>query len=413
MVTPPHTDDLTERARQGDADAQYALAAFLSQSGKREEADYWLKSAADNGCADALYTMATRRLYKSEYASEAAAQLSIAANRGSAPAIRLLGVMSVLGLGVPKDENQALVDVFNLAIAGEAGAMREIACLLALHDINNDNIGSLSASAGQKDPVGAAFALARAAAGRPGGDLTGCGALLAQVRYPRMAQLAASVFGGTPAVVNWENVRAKLSLETPQLPLPVRISTSPDVVVFRGAAAPEICEYLIAHSASRLGPSLVYDPAVARMIRDPLRTSATVSLSPIELDLALIVINRLMANAAGCDDDHGEFLSVLRYAPGQLYRPHFDCIPPGSDLDRNGQRKSTALLYLNDDYVGGETHFTEVDLKFRGRRGDILVFSNLAGDGGLDRSSRHAGLPVISGTKWLASKWLRTKKFQF
>jgi hypothetical protein len=184
-------------------------------------------------------------------------------------------------------------------------------------------------------------------------------------------------------------------------------------VIFRDAVPPEICEYVIAHSASRLGPSLVYDPREARMVRDPLRTSATASLSPIDLDLALLALNRFIAKAVDCDEANGEFLSVLSYAPGQQYRPHFDCIPPGPDFEKNGQRIKTALLFLNEDYVGGETQFTEIDLKVRGRCGDLLVFSNLTPEGEVDLAARHAGLPVISGAKWLGSKWFRTKKFQF
>jgi prolyl 4-hydroxylase len=144
-----------------------------------------------------------------------------------------------------------------------------------------------------------------------------------------------------------------------------------------------------------------------------LRTSATASLSPINLDLALIALNSTMALAAQSSDDKGEFLSVLRYAPGQEYRPHIDCIPRGKDFDASGQRVKTALLFLNDDYRGGETHFLAPDIRIKGQRGDILVFSNVLADGEPDKAARHAGLPVTAGEKWLASRWFRSKKFKF
>lgn len=417
MDNPPDLSALSDRAQKGDADAQYALAAAMSRAGRRDEADRWLKSAAENGCADALYTLATRLLYKSENADEAAAKLARASESGSQAAARLLGVMRALGVGLERDEARALRDVFSIAKAGDASAMREIACILALGDIHDPNIGALVGAAGGKDPVAAAFALARAGAGRKaGGRLSEGASLLSGLRYPRAAQLATI---GTReeqsdnSAVDWESVQSALTLTPQALAAGERLSSSPDAVIFRSALAPEICEYVIAHSASRLGPSLVYDPVEARMMRDPLRTSATASLSPIDLDLALIAVNRLLASAAGCPEENGEFLSVLHYAPGQEYRPHFDCIPPGPDFDRSGQRAKTALLFLNDDYEGGETHFTEIGLKVRGRRGDILVFSNLTADGGIDRAARHAGLAVVNGTKWLASKWFRDKKFLF
>ena len=417
MESPRDLQSLFARANSGDAAAQYAFAAALSRLGRRDEAQRWLNSAAENGCGDAIYTLATRLLFKSENAEEAAAKLSKAKASGSTDAARLLGVMQALGLGVTQDEARSISDLLNLAKAGEASALREIACILALRDVGDAAISSLIEKAASVDPVAAAFALARAQEGRAvAGDPSAHAAVLRRFGYPRAAALTKDVkqnVAQSGVAIDWDAIKSDLSL-TPHLSSPQqRLSSSPDVVIFRQAAPPEVCEYVIAHSASRLGPSLVYDPQEARMVRDPLRTSATASLSPIDLDLAMIALNRLMCAAAGCEEANGEFLSVLNYAPGQQYRPHFDCIPPGPDFDRSGQRAKTALLFLNDDYGGGETHFTEIDLKVRGRRGDILVFSNLDASGAVDRTARHAGLPVTSGAKWLASKWFRTKKFHF
>lgn len=417
MESPHDLQSLTTRASSGDASAQYALAAALSRSGRRDEADRWLNSSAENGHADALYTIATRLLYSSENADEAAEKLRRAKAGGSATAARLLGVLGAIGVGMPKDERVALDELLELAKGGDAGAAREIACILALRDIDDPNIAALLAKSGSVDPVAAAFGLVRASAGRRvDGDAASFSALLRHLGYPRAANVSLATPSVTPTqgmAPDWKKIAAAISL-SPNFKSPAeQVAASPDVIFYRQALAPEICEYVIAHSASRLGPSLVYNPIEARMMRDPLRTSATASLSPIDLDLALIAINRLMAHAAGCAEEYGEFLSVLHYAPGQQYRPHFDCIPPGTDFDRNGQRAKTALLFLNDDFDGGETQFTEIDLKVRGRRGDILVFSNLSPGGEIDRAARHAGLPVTQGTKWIASKWFRTKKFHF
>jgi hypothetical protein len=359
--------------------------------------------------------LATRRLYTASGVIEAAALLDTAAAAGSAAASRLLLTLSALGLGRAADEQGAIDALIALAQTGEASALRELACLLALANVDDANIAPLIAAACESDPVAAAFGLSRARAGRPcGGNLAGASAFLQRIGYPRAAALAAPE--GTDlvlATIAWDDVSRNVNLTPTFDRTGERLSVSPDVVLFKGAVAPEICEYVIAHSATRLGPSLVYDPVAARMIRDPLRTSATASLSPIDLDLALIAVNRLMAGAARLPAENGEFLSVLHYAPGQQYRPHFDCIPPGPDFDRSGQRALTALLFLNDDYAGGETSFTDVGLNVRGKQGDILIFSNLTSNGEIDRAARHAGLPVASGVKWLASKWFRTKKFQF
>jgi prolyl 4-hydroxylase len=40
-----------------------------------------------------------------------------------------------------------------------------------------------------------------------------------------------------------------------------------------------------------------------------------------------------------------------------------------------------------------------------------LMFENVAADGRPDRRSRHAGRPVLSGTKWLATRWIRSAPY--
>ena len=67
----------------------------------------------------------------------------------------------------------------------------------------------------------------------------------------------------------------------------------------------------------------------------------------------------------------------------------------------------TTIIYLNEEYHGGETLFAKTGLKVRGRKGDALVFVSSLPNGDLDPLSEHAGLPVTSGTKYLASRWIR------
>ena len=94
----------------------------------------------------------------------------------------------------------------------------------------------------------------------------------------------------------------------------------------------------------------------------------------------------------------------MRYQPGQHYRPHLDAVPGLAN-----QRALTLLVYLNEDYDGGETRFTRLGLTHRGRKGDGLLFANCLPDGRPDPLSEHAGLAVRSGTKRIASRWIRQR----
>ena len=66
-----------------------------------------------------------------------------------------------------------------------------------------------------------------------------------------------------------------------------------------------------------------------------------------------------------------ERLRYYRYDPGQFFRPHSD----GYFARENGERSFlTFLVYLNDDFVGGETCFPGETI--RPERGAALLFSH-------------------------------------
>ena len=110
-----------------------------------------------------------------------------------------------------------------------------------------------------------------------------------------------------------------------------------------------------------------------------------------------------IAAATGTEKAWGEPLNILRYAPGQQYKPHHD----GTGSDNVSVRNLTALIWLNDEFEGGETDFPKIDVRVRGEVGDMLVFRNVRDDGSFDERMIHAGLPVTSGVKWMASRWIR------
>jgi prolyl 4-hydroxylase len=67
------------------------------------------------------------------------------------------------------------------------------------------------------------------------------------------------------------------------------------------------------------------------------------------------------------------------------------------------------LVYLNEGYEGGETLFTRAGLKQAGKTGEGLLFRNADPSGVPDRHAEHAGLPVVAGEKYVASRWIRER----
>ena len=93
--------------------------------------------------------------------------------------------------------------------------------------------------------------------------------------------------------------------------------------------------------------------------------------------------------------------------PGQQYKPHHD----GTGSDNVSVRNLTALIWLNDQFEGGETDFPNINVRIRGSVGDMLVFRNVLDNGEFDERMIHAGLPVTEGVKWMASRWIRGQDF--
>ena len=181
----------------------------------------------------------------------------------------------------------------------------------------------------------------------------------------------------------------------------------PHIVRFKAFFTPEECAYLAGAAAPMLEPSVVVDSATGRQMRDPVRTSDGIGFPwPLE-NPAIHALNRRIAAASGTSVVQGEPLQILRYKPGDQYRTHFDAIPGFAN-----QRILTMIVWLNQDYEGGETFFPTPDLKLRGRAGDALLVRNASEDGRRDPDAAHAGLPVTAGQKWIASRWIRQAPFE-
>jgi prolyl 4-hydroxylase len=183
-----------------------------------------------------------------------------------------------------------------------------------------------------------------------------------------------------------------------------RLSEAPEVTLFPGLLSAAECDYLKQVDPG-YRPSMVIDQATGRDVPDRIRTSDGTVIHWLIEDPAIHAINRRLAAASGSSVEQGEPLQILRYRPGQQYRNHFDFVPGAEN-----QRVLSALVYLNDGFEGGETCFVRTGLQVKGGRGDALVFRNLGADRRADPLSEHAGLPVTSGTKFLASRWIRERR---
>jgi prolyl 4-hydroxylase len=183
------------------------------------------------------------------------------------------------------------------------------------------------------------------------------------------------------------------------------VCDGPRIAWRRGLFSVAECRYLMDRAEPLLRPSFVVDPKSGARIPHPVRTSAGMNFGPTHEDLVVAALNRRIAAATDTEAGWGEPLHILRYAPGQEYRPHLDAL-----TGTTNQRRWTMLVYLNDDFEGGETAFPELGIVARGAVGDALLFENTDTKDRPDPRTVHAGRPVTSGVKWLATRWIRERR---
>jgi prolyl 4-hydroxylase len=127
-------------------------------------------------------------------------------------------------------------------------------------------------------------------------------------------------------------------------------------------------------------------------------------------------LDRRISELMSLPVENGEGLQVLYYPTGAASAPHVDFLQitneaNRSSIARSGQRVSTLVTYLNDVPAGGETLFPELGWAVTPRLGHAAYFEYCDSRGVVDWRSVHAGNPVLEGEKWVASKWMRQRRF--
>lgn len=122
------------------------------------------------------------------------------------------------------------------------------------------------------------------------------------------------------------------------------------------------------------------------------------------------VVRRISA-ITGLDMNFAEDLQVVNYGIGGHYEPHFDYadVTPGGILFDGldwGNRIATWLFYLSDVEAGGATVFPELGVVLRPLKGSAAFWYNLLPNGTGNERTRHAACPVLTGSKWVANKWI-------
>lgn len=189
---------------------------------------------------------------------------------------------------------------------------------------------------------------------------------------------------------------------------------NPRVVVFGNLLSEQECEELVALAQPRLARSLTVATKTGGEEVNADRTSNGMFFQRGENELVRRIEARI-AELLNWPVENGEGLQILHYGSGTEYKPHYDYFDPAEPgtptiLKRGGQRVATLVMYLREPDKGGGTVFPDVHLEVAPKRGNAVFFSYERAHP--STRTLHGGAPVLAGEKWIATKWLRERRFE-
>jgi len=180
--------------------------------------------------------------------------------------------------------------------------------------------------------------------------------------------------------------------------------------MIHGILTSDECDYIM----NKTQESFTRSTVVGIDGADQSRTSESAWL-PKNDPVARKVLERACA-MTGKPIENAEDLQIVRYQPGTYYREHHDACCEDSQAcsefeNKGGQRVGTLLVYLNDEFTDGETHFPNINLKMKAPPGSAIFFKPLGSEDKCHPKALHAGLPISSGTKYVCNAWVRESEF--
>lgn len=197
---------------------------------------------------------------------------------------------------------------------------------------------------------------------------------------------------------------------------PVIVSENPYIVTVDHFLSDEECDYLVQLASPHLQRSRVVNSGGGE-IDHPARTSQGMFLSFHQNDPVVQAVEQRIADLTQFPKENGEAIQILRYAIGEEYKPHYDffdnvSVGGQTQLGRGGQRVASLLVYLKSPEQGGETTFPKKGIAISPEKGKALLFFSVNPNGNVDYDTLHASVPVITGEKWVATRWIREGRFQ-
>ena len=134
------------------------------------------------------------------------------------------------------------------------------------------------------------------------------------------------------------------------------------------------------------------------------RQSKSININDDELEMKVTAtVNELLKSNFFPNQE----IQITKYSIGGFYKEHFDAFLDHQE-DGRKQRLISAIIYLNDNFNGGETTFDRLKFSIPPRTGKLIIFKNCIGDTNyIHPNSLHSSEEITKGQKFVATLWLR------
>ncbi|XP_020811601.1 prolyl 4-hydroxylase subunit alpha-1 [Drosophila serrata] len=183
-------------------------------------------------------------------------------------------------------------------------------------------------------------------------------------------------------------------------------SLDPYVVTFHDMLSPQKIAGLREMAVPRMRRSTVNPLPGGQNKKSSFRVSKNAWLE-YESHETMVGMLRDLREATGLDTTFCEQLQVANYGVGGHYEPHWDFFrDPDHYPAEEGNRIATAIFYLSEVEQGGATAFPFLNFAVKPQLGNVLFWYNLHRSLDMDYRTKHAGCPVLKGSKWIGNVWI-------
>ena len=182
----------------------------------------------------------------------------------------------------------------------------------------------------------------------------------------------------------------------------------PGMLVIQNYLNPSWCAALVAEceraEGERHRTGKFHDDGKLEFVVDESRTSEAIPAKDLKTDI-IGTIRKIYTQVIGphyqSKIEWFETPEVLRYREGGEYQVHSDA----HNWDREEKvwkrgldRDLSVLLYINDDFEGGDVYFPNCNFRVKPRRGMLVSFPS-------DWRYTHKATPVTSGVRYAVVSW--------